>query len=213
MEAKAHDPVSNLRSGASNLKEAKKEILLTGGILLPEAKVNMLRKKLSMKNLPAGPNPYLGTGAFGYSTCSNTGSFIPKRCDRGGCGRKANSRISDFAELGSGVSSYFKVQKTLAILFTLLAIVYIPNVLINVGGGNDAGTSLSPLAQTVSDRNAPCDIFSSATDLTPPPPPTTTTSADPGQYCGSELHEPRSLPFRQHALCQCNFSCVLVRRL
>jgi len=163
-----------LSAGEAALAAARRGALLSGGVAVPQKErsklvgeggaggaaaeggllvvENPLAKRKGKKGGAAAAAPAAAARAdarapYLYPLGAAAGLFCPKRsapCARACCGK----RDSDFAELGAGVTAYFKLEKTLATLFCIFALVSVPLLVVNVFGGNDGATSLNPVATT-----------------------------------------------------------------
>jgi hypothetical protein len=76
-----------------------------------------------------------------YKPCgTRTGRFCPDNALAACCDPCREGNVSSFAPFGAGISSYFKVQKSLMSAFFVLALLAIPSITINTfGGGQDEG--------------------------------------------------------------------------
>lgn len=147
--AAAKKPAKLVEEGEANLRRARFEVLSSGGLLLPS--------QSAARVAPAGDYELPGAKmarAPAFAVCAaNAGDFCSKRgqqccapCHKRRPGREP--RESDFSELGPNASAYLKFIKLLAIMYGVLTLMSLPNVVINVFGGNEGATAANPLATT-----------------------------------------------------------------
>jgi hypothetical protein len=158
----ADKPLSLQAVGAENLRQARREVLRTGGVVLPS--LSMRASEGGAYELPSAKAP---TSAPAFSLCANTGHFCSRsgqRCVRwchcasggphkgvltsGAAAHAQEVRESELAELGANVSAYFKLSKMLTLVYCILAALSVPLVIICLYGGNDSATSANLLATT-----------------------------------------------------------------
>jgi hypothetical protein len=146
--AAAKRPEKFVEEGEANLRRARFEVLTSGGLVLPNVSATHVA--------PSGDYELPGAKkvrAPAFAACANAGDFCSKRGQRccGPCHARRpgrEPRESDFSELGPNSSAYLKLMKLLAILYGVLSVLALPNIIVNIFGGNEGATSANPLATT-----------------------------------------------------------------